>query len=156
MSETIFQPTDLVKKRTEVMNAARGGLARLRDSDGTSYVMVPEGRLTLLEELAEWSQALIKLEALLRRGSRPTVSELGELAWLRGFDASELREFIEELHDALVVAHAEGELALLEDCLRGWRATARQLADPLRRSVLLGSHNPDDFEEASEPADGPR
>jgi hypothetical protein len=151
MSDTIFQASDLAKKRTEVLAAARSGVARVRDKDGTGYVMLPEGRLTLLEALTRWQQALIRLETLLRRGTTPTISDLGDLAWLRGFDLEDVREFVDELRDALVAAHADGDTAALEDCLRSWRATARQLADPLRRAVLHGSHQPEDFDEVSEP-----
>jgi len=153
MNDNIFQTSDLATKRVEFMDAARDGRARVRDKDGTSYVMLPEGQLALLEELAQWSQALFRLETLLRRG-RPKVTELGDLAWLRCFDQDDLREFVDDLHVALVAANADGDKRVLDDCLSEWRTTARQLADPLRRSVLLGSHNPDDFEEASEPADG--
>lgn len=151
MSDIIFQASDLAKKRTEVLAAARSGIARVRDKDGTGYVMLPEGRLTLLEALTRWQQALIRLETLLRRGSTLTVSDLGELAWLRSFDLEDVREFVDELRDALVAAHADGDTAALEDCLRSWRATARQLADPLRRAVLHGTHQPEDFDEVSEP-----
>jgi hypothetical protein len=154
MSDTIFLSSDLAKKRTEVLAAARSGCARVRDKDGTSYVMLPEGRLNLLEELAEWSQALIRLELLIRRDVRPKVSELGELAWLRCFDLGDLREFADELHDALLAAHADGNTGPLRDCLHSWRVTAGQLADPLRREVLTGSHQPSDFTEVSEPTDG--
>lgn len=153
MNDTIFQASDLVAKRVEFLEAARDGRARLRDKDGSSYVMLPEGQLTLLEELAQWSQSLFRLESLLHKG-RPKVTELGDLAWLRCFDEADLHEFVDDLHVALVAANADGDKRVLEHCLHEWRTTARQLEDPLRRSVLLGSHNPDDFEEASEPADG--
>jgi hypothetical protein len=58
---------------------------------------------------------------------------------------------VDELRDALTAAHADGDTAALNDCLHSWRVTARQLADPLRRSVLHGTHQPDDFVEVSEP-----
>jgi hypothetical protein len=154
MTDTIFQSSDLANKRTEFLAAARSGLARLRDKDGTSFVMLPEGRLILLEELTRWSQALIRLQALLRRDTVPKVSELGDLAWLRSFDVEDLREFMDELHDALVAAYADGDTTALNNCLCAWRITARQLADPLRRAILHGSHQPEDFVEVSEPADG--
>jgi hypothetical protein len=154
MSDTIFLTSDLAKRRTEVVAAARGGVARVRDSDGTSLVMLPEGRLNLLTELANLSQALVRLEALLRRGEPPKVSELGDLAWLRSFNLNELREFADELNDALVAAHADADTAPLDDCLHSWRVTARELADPLRREVLTGSHHPGDFTEVSEPTSG--
>ena len=154
MSDTIFQATDLAGgKRTAFLDAARRGLARLRDKDGTSLVMLPESKLRLLETLARWWEAYMNLDGLLRRSDVPKTSELGELAWLRPFERPDLEEFISELHDALVAASADGDVTVLEECLQAWRTTARQLEDPLRRSVLLGRHVPDDFVEVDEPHD---
>src|SRR5260370_6504510 len=132
----IFQLTDLANNRLEVLEAARRGQARLRDKDGTSLVMLPESRLQLLETLAKWWQAYMKLEALLRRSDLPRAAELGELAWLRAFDRDDFQEFVSELHDALIAANADEDTGVLDECIRAWRTTARQLADPLRRSVL--------------------
>lgn len=151
MVDIIFQSSDLATRRTEFLDAARRGEARLRDKDGASFVMLPAGRLHLLERLAEWSQHLMQLEALLRRGTTPQVSELGELAWLRAFDLADMREFAGELQDALFAAYADGDTTALDDCLHSWRTTARQLADPLRRSVLHSSHRPEDFVEVTAP-----
>ena len=77
MSDIIFQPTDLANKRLEFLDAARNGQARLRDKDGTSLVMLPESRLRLLETLAKWWQAYMRLESFLRRTELPRASELG-------------------------------------------------------------------------------
>lgn len=153
MADMIFQSSDLATRRTEFLDAARSGQARLRDKDGSSFVMLPERQLHLLERLAEWSQALMRLESLLRKGDPPKVSELGDLAWLRVFDLADLHEFVNELQDALFAAHADGDTSALDDCLLAWRATARQLEDPLRRSVLHAAHRPDDFVEVSAPDD---
>jgi hypothetical protein len=154
MSDVIYQLTDLASKRLEFLDAARSGRARLRDKDGTSLVMLPESRLRLLETLAKWWQASMKLESFLRRSELPRAAELGELAWLRSFDRDDLQEFTSELHDALVAASADEDTAALDDCVQGWRTTARQLEDPLRRSVLLSSYVPEDYVEVSEPGDG--
>lgn len=154
MSDSIFQPTDLANRRTEFLDAARRGQARLRDKDGTSFVMLPESRLHLLETLAEWWKAYMKLANLLERSEAPKASELGELAWLRTFEREDLGEFVSELHEVLIAASADGDAAVLDDCINAWRITARQLQDPLRRSVLLGSHSPEDYVEVSEPDDG--
>jgi hypothetical protein len=153
MSDVIFLPTDLASKRLEFLDAARNGQARLRDKDGTSLVMLPESRLRLLETLAKWWQAYMRLESFLRRTELPRASELGELAWLRSFERDDLEEFMSELHDALVAATADEDTVALDDCIRAWRITARQLEDPLRRSVLVGPHVPEDFVVASEPHD---
>lgn len=151
MSDVIFQPTDLANRRLEFLDAARSGQARLRDKDGTSLVMLPESRLRLLETLAKWWQAYTRLESFLHRSELPRAGELGELAWLRSFERDDLSEFVNELYDALVAADADGDTAALDDCIRGWRTTARQLEDPLRRSVLLGPHVPEDYVEAADP-----
>ena len=153
MADVIFQPTDLASKRLEFLEAARNGQARLRDKDGTSFVMLPESRLRLLETLAKWWQAYMRLESLLRRSELPKARELGELAWLRSFTREDLDEFVSELHDALVAANADEDTTALDDCIKGWRTTARQLEDPLRRAILLGPHVPEDYVEASEPDD---
>lgn len=151
MSEVIFLPTDLANKRTEFLEAARNGQARLRDKDGTSFVMLPESRLQLLETLAKWWQAYMKLESLLHKSDLPRAGELGDLAWLRAFDRDDFQEFISELHDALVAANADEDTTVLDECIKAWRITARQLEDPLRRSVLHGTFVPEDYVEAREP-----
>ena len=151
MSETIFQVTDLAQRRVEFVEAARGGGARLRDKDGTSLIMLPESRLHLLEELARWNGAHLRLEELVARGSAPSITDLGDLAWLRVFHDEDLKEFLRELHEALVASHADGSTAALDDCLRAWRVTARQLEDPLRRAVLLGDVADQDLVEAGRP-----
>jgi len=151
-NDLIFQSSDLAgTRRVEFLEAARRGAARLRDKDGTSLVMLPESHLQWLEALARWSTAHLRLEELLRRGVIPTVGDLGDLAWLRVFDLEDLREFVDELHESLVTAHADRTIDSLNECINAWRVTARQLEDPLRRRVLLGPHEPENFEEVERP-----
>ncbi|MDH2425394.1 hypothetical protein [Sphaerisporangium sp. TRM90804] len=151
MRDIIFQASDLANKRTEILESARQGLAQIRDKDSTSLVMLPERRLRMLEEIAKWSLAHMRLDDLLRRDAEPSIGDLGDLAWLRVFDVDDLREFVDELHSALIAAHSDQDASVLDEFIRAWRITARQLEDPLRRSVLLGRHNPEDFSEASPP-----
>ncbi len=113
--------------------------------------MLPERRLHLLEMLARWNTAHLRLEALLRRSGRPSVADLGDLAWLRAFDEDDLREFVDELHECLVAAHADESSDVLEEVVAAWRTTAQQLADPLRRSILLGEKAEADFVEVGQP-----
>lgn len=140
-TDTIFQLTDLAgQRRTEFVEAARRGGARLRDKDGTSLLMLRESHVRVLEGLSEWASAYLRLERMFKRDVRPSITELGELAWLRVFDEEDQLTFLEELHDVLVAASADGSLRPVEDLVDDWRATAAQLDDPLRRSVL---HGPD-------------
>lgn len=150
-TEQVFQASDLGNKRVEVLEAARNGLARVRDKDGTSLVMMPERELLLLEKMKRGWRIYMTLERLLQRSELPRASELGEHAWLRHFDRDDLQEFSDELHEVIVAADADRDAAILDECLRAWRETARQLEDPLRRSILLRSFNPKDYVEASKP-----
>jgi hypothetical protein len=153
MTDTIFQASDLAgSKRVEFLDAARGGQARLRDRDGMSLVMLPESTLRLLEALTSWWEAYTRLDSLLRRATDvPSARELGDLAWLRSVDRDDMEEFLSDLHEALVASSADRDLAVLDSCINAWRITARQLEDPLRRSVLLGSNIDSDFIEVQEP-----
>lgn len=151
MSDQIFQSSDLANKRTEVLEAARNGQARVRDKDGTSLVMLPESRLRVLETLMKWWQASSKLDVLLRKTELPRTGELGELAWLRPFDREDFDEFARELQEALVAASADEDTRVLDECIRAWRITARELEDPLRESVLRAPFVPEHYVEASRP-----
>lgn len=148
---TIFQTSDLAKRRTEFVQAAREGGAHLRDRDGTSYVMLREQRVQSLESLAAWSGRLLRLQGLLSRDRLPTVAELGDLAWLRPFDRDDLREFIDELHEVLIASLSDETTDVLDDVVRAWRVTAREIEDPLRRSVLTSEHSAADFVDAERP-----
>ncbi len=151
MGDVIYQPTDLAAKRTQFLRDARAGGARVRDKDGTSLVMLPESRLAFLEKVAEWGTASLRLEELLGRPAPPSITDLGDLAWLRVFDREDQHAFLEELHNALLVAHADQDANVLERCIHEWRVTAKQLEDPLRRSVLHGRVDQDDLVEVARP-----
>jgi hypothetical protein len=153
-TEHVFQSSDLGNKRVEVLEAARNGLARVRDKDGTSLVMLRESDLLLLQKVKKGWQIYMTLEKLLQRSELPRASELGEHAWLRYFVHDDLQEFRDELHEVIVAADADRDAAILDECLLAWRTTARQLEDPLRRSILTGRFNSQDYVEAGKPDDG--
>jgi hypothetical protein len=154
MDGVIYQPSDLAgAKRVVFLEAARAGRARLRDKDGTSLVMLPEHDLDVLERYAHWSRLGTQLDVLLSSGRSVSVSELGELGWLRVFDSDDLREFVSELNTTLLASLADNDVALVEQVIRDWQVTARQLEDPLRRAVLTGRHDSSDFEDARQPAE---
>lgn len=137
MENVIYQASDLAgNKRVDFIKDARAGRARLRDKDGTSLVMLPEAHLAALEEHAHWSRAHQRISFLYRSGSRPSVEELGDLAWMRTLDEEDVSCFLDELHDALIAGLADESSDAIDETVNAWRLTARQLADPLRRSVL--------------------
>jgi hypothetical protein len=49
------------------------------------------------------------------------------------------------------VAYHDGDLTELDQLVRDWRATADELADPVRREALLGEFRADDYVEADRP-----
>lgn len=151
MAHDIFQASDLSKHRTEVLQAARSGRARVRDKDGTSLVMLPERELEVLESYALWSRRHQQLSSLLSSGADLTVEALGDLAWLRVFDPDDIREFMSDLHEALIAGLADRDCAPVDETVTAWRLTARQLEDPLRREVLLGVVSSTDLVEACSP-----
>lgn len=151
MDNVIFQASDLARERTRVLEAARGGRARLRDKDGTGLVMLPESELEVLEGFAAWSQRLNRLNALIASNRTFSTELLGDLAWLRSLPLEDVREFADELHQALIAGLADKDLGLLSEMVSEWRTTARQLEDPLRRSILLGHDSMEDLIVASEP-----
>ena len=152
MENVIFQASDLARDRTRFLDAARSGRARVRDKDGTGLVMLPEAELEVLEGFAAWSQKLNQLTALVEGERALTPALLGELAWLRVFDGEDIREFINELHQALIADLADQTTDAVASVVSDWRVTAKQLEDPLRRSVLLGHDAPENLVEAAEPS----
>lgn len=154
MPNNIFQASDLANQRVEVLDAARSGRARVRDKDGTGLVMLRESELEVLEGYAAWSQKLQRLTDLLASDGELNVRSLGDLAWLRAFDRDDIRAFADELLQSLIAGLADGDLEPVDETVRAWRVTARQLEDPLRREVLLSHRTDADFIDASAPSGG--
>ncbi len=148
----IYQASDLAgTKRREFLEAARSGRAHLRDTDGTDLVALRASDLDVLDRLAYWSAQYRRLGRLLRNVGSPNLEQLGDLAWLRGFDRDDLLVFLDELHDCLIAASADHDLTVLESAIRAWRATSQQLEDPMRSSVLLGRYKSNDYVDALRP-----
>lgn len=151
MSDVIYQSSDLAgNKRTEFIRDAKHGGARLRDRDGESLLFIPESKYTSLQHGAEWSRKYLHLSRVLEEELPLTPSVLGDLAWLRVFSGADLREFLRELHEALIASLSDESSDSLDSCIEDWRTTARQLEDPLRREVLLEQFDNEDFAEAVE------
>jgi hypothetical protein len=72
-AEVIYTASDLDRKRREVTDAARRGLARIRDTDGMGLVLLPAPH------------------------------DFGDLTWLRHLDDDDLTTFIAELRAAVSV-----------------------------------------------------
>ncbi|MGH8009314.1 MAG: hypothetical protein ACREQ3_20180 [Candidatus Binatia bacterium] len=149
MPGVIFQPTDLAgSKRREFLDAAKAGRARLRDSDGTSIVALPESELELLDQLAHWSAEHRRLTSLLDAGGPLTVAALGSLAWIRALDRDDQIAFADELQEVLILAMSMHDASSIPEVVHAWRVTASELEDPARRDVLLGRFDQQNYTDA--------
>lgn len=126
-----YQASDLAgTSRRSFINEARGGLARLRDQDGASLVMLPEADLATLSGLRVHFLAYLSLEnALLRPRSARRPTDFGEVAWADALDEDDLAEFRDEFRDELTRAVAGRSLDDLNELLRAWRLTADLVGD---------------------------
>ncbi|MGH3874144.1 MAG: hypothetical protein ACRDSR_22030 [Pseudonocardiaceae bacterium] len=148
----IYTVSDLSRKRREVADVARRGLARIRDTDGTGLVLMPARRYEVLEAVGRWTDRLGVVERTLAKSQAERIpADFGDLTWLRHFDEDDLAEFVRELRQTLSLAYHDDDLASLVDAVAGWKATADELADPARREVLLGAVETADFVEVERP-----
>jgi len=143
MEQVIYSATDLRDRRTEVLGAAATGRALVRAVDGTALVLT---RLDIVERdriVAEWSLDLHETE----RGRPPR-----RLRWVRHLDGEDRTAFLDELWQLLAdVRDGTSGPDELAAALDDWRTTARALADPSRRTVLLGEVAPEDLIAAERP-----
>lgn len=152
MPDVIFQASDLRgAKRREFLDAAKSGRAQLRDTDGRSIVALPAGDLEVLEQLAHWSAEHRRLVGLLESDETLSVRALGALAWLRAFDRDDIRAFVDELQEVLIIAMADNDASPIREVIHAWRVTAAELEDPARREVLTGRFDPRNFDDAVDP-----
>ncbi len=149
----IYQASDLASKRRELMDAARGGFAQIRDTDGTGLVMLPQGRFDFLRALREQFGRFIGLEGTLERPAKERrATDFGEFAWLTAFDEEDQLTFRRELLDALVQCLAGDTVEPAERCINEWRTTARALSNEKSRRILTGRGEDDSaFEEVARP-----
>lgn len=154
VADRTFQASDLAGTgRREFLAQARAGEARLRDTDGTSLLMVREGDYRALAALRDWILAYLVLENALARPAHPRVAaDFGRLAWAVVFDDDDLGEFRRELGDALIRATAAPDVDLVIRLVEDWHRTARALTDAVSRAVLTGEVRDEDFVEAGPPS----
>lgn len=156
---TIFQASDLNRRGRVILDAARDGLTRIRDTDGASLVVTREEAYEALREqaaamrqLADAMASFITLDrAVDHEHRRPSLAELGAWTWVRHLPAEDASEFVREISDALYASCREMSLSPLASVIESWKATAEALSDPLARETLLGDNSDDDYVEASRP-----
>jgi hypothetical protein len=151
-AEVIYTASDLDRKRREVTDAARRGLARIRDTDGMGLVLLPAKHYEVLEAVSRWHDRLDVAERARAKPIKDRVPlDFGDLTWLRHLDDADLATFVAEVRAAVSIAYHDDDLTELDQVVRDWRATADELADPVRREALLGEFDAHDYVEANKP-----
>ena len=148
-----YQASDFVgTKRREFLDAAKAGMARLRDTDGASLVMLPLSAFDMLTHVKAWATRYLQIEGALERPrAQRRAVDFGDLAWLEVFDEEDQNAFRREFQEALIRAVATDSTEPLDTCVREWRVTARALSDDARRRILTGQPSEDEFSEVIEP-----
>src|SRR4051812_3323903 len=115
VADRTYQASDLAGTgRREFLAQARSGEARLRDTDGTSLLMVREGDYRALAALRDWTLAYLVLEnALARPAHQRVTADFGVLAWAAVFDDDDLGELQRELGDALIRSAAARDVSVV-------------------------------------------
>jgi hypothetical protein len=153
MAGVTYLPTDLQRRYRVILDEAKAGEARVRDLDGTNILLLPEADVLVLRRVCEAAANLATIERVVEvmASRRPELPEYGEWSWVRVFDVDDLREFMRDIREAIIVGVREGTSKLLDEQLRAWRVTAQQADDPLFRAVLAGGAAEEDFVEVRRP-----
>lgn len=154
VTDKVYQPTDLRRDR-DFIDAARAGCARLRDTDGASYILLPEMRvgcmqteLATLRQLMDITRAVFVItDAWKHNHDVRAVIGGGPWPWLVDFDDDDLHEFLHDTVHAVMQGIVDKESAAAERVIESWRESARALADPDRLAALTAPIVMDDFEE---------
>lgn len=133
-----FQATDLVRNHRQVVDAARDGIAVIRDKDGMALVMTTASVLERAQEIGGTAVALVQVaQALAEPADRRTSSAYGDFAWLRPLPEDAQRRFLAEMTDRLLIVASGGRLDQLSELVGDWLATAEAWADADTREALL-------------------
>jgi hypothetical protein len=149
--DRVYLASDLAQKRREVIDEARSDFAQIRDTDGTSLVMLEQRRFDFLRGMVELVSKWVRLDlALSRPFAERRSTDFGEFAWLEGFDADDQETFRGELLEAVNLAVANSDLASIKTCVDDWRRTARALSNNKVKRALTAPAD-DDFTEVKRP-----
>jgi hypothetical protein len=161
LTAEIHAASELNDNYRGILDEARNaGVARLRDKDGQSLLIIPEEAARagmVASELARFARDLVAAYSANRRAApelyRATILA-GSWPWLRSLDDDDLDSFLAEMASLYVEAAATHDLGNLYFNLRAWQMTASELDEPRIREALLGASEADDYVEAPRPEGG--
>jgi hypothetical protein len=135
----VWPASDLARRRIEIMDEARHGVAFIRSSDGTLLAFTAAAALSGLDQTQRHRRLLsAAITALVDADARP--SALGELAFVVDWSAPRRRQFAEDLNDVINHASSTGNPAEVDTFLE--LSMPRQLmgvVDPERIRSAIGA-----------------
>jgi len=151
IQERIYQTSDLAGRgRKEFIEAAQRGPTTLRTPEGESLVMLPAATLDHLARLRDYALNFLMLDnAMSRAVADRRSADFGAWAFVESLDEDQLDEFRSDMNAALVHAGGGEDLSIVESELAAWRLTARTMADPVARSILMGEAVNADWSDAT-------
>jgi hypothetical protein len=158
LTAEIHAASELNDNYRGILDEARNaGIARLRDKDGQSLLIIPEDAAKAgmaASQLARIARDLVAVFATNRRAApelfRATILA-GSWPWLRSLDDDDLDSFLAEMASLYAEAVATNDLGNLHRNLRAWQVTAAELDEPRIREALLGASGADDYVDAPRP-----
>jgi hypothetical protein len=137
IADRAYQATDLARDHRQVVDAARDGVAVIRDKDGTTLVMTTASLLERAQEIGGTTIALVQVaQALAGPADRRTAAACGDFAWLHPLPEDAQRRFLAEMTDRLLVVASGGRLEQPTGLVGDSLATAEAWADADRPWIL--------------------
>ena len=137
-----FQASDLQRNYREVLDAARGGGALVRDKDGMNLLMAPAA--DWVHHVRTWKVfvAFHQLQAVLNIPAAKRSQPLyGDFAWVSVLDESDQHSFVEGLLHHLLNSLGSVGNHELDEYIDSWYATAESWADPETRASLTATYS---------------
>ena len=150
---SVHAASELNDNYRAILDEARErGVARLRDKDGVSILVLPEAQFASVVELtfiADVACSWLSVLPFVEDGLDVLASS--GWSWLRWLDLDDRRTFLEEIRQGLIDGIATRDSDTLRRDLRDWQITAETLRDEKAREVLLGAAVDEDYVEAARP-----
>lgn len=137
-AERTYQATDLARNHRQVVDDARGGVALIRDKDGTALVMTAASRFERATDIGDLAVSLVQLwQVLAEPADRRTTAAYGDFAWMGVLPEAAQRRFLAEMTERLLIVSSGGRLDQITELVADWLATAEAWRDTDTREALL-------------------
>ena len=138
-----FTASDLANRRRDVLNASRGGVAFVRDTDGAMFAMMPAEVVTFRAKLEAFNQTLRGLIASLNEDS-PHPASLGQVAFASGWSQDRRRQLVADIAEAISVAESIQDPAPVAGLIEMSRPRKAEHHTPFDASIAFAGLSTED------------